>query len=233
MWSLHDLTRKQLKETIMSLTLNKDNKEISQKIGDYFFKAFGLIQKEELILYQLTSSLCTVDELDEMRYQSFEYGFCWIETPIQKEHKSKSLGQAYFSSDTGDLSLEQLSLLLDALPIDCTYVDEHNKVRYFNRPKDRIFPRSSSVIGRDVRNCHPAESVDVVNEIIEAFRRNEQSEANFWIEMRGKFLYIRYIALRDTNGDYKGVLELSQEISEIRGLQGQRRLLQWDTKGDN
>ena len=119
-------------------------------------------------------------------------------------------------------------MVLDALPIDCTYVDENNKVRWFNRPKDRIFPRSPAVIGRDVRNCHPAESVDVVENIIETFRRGEQSEANFWIEMRGKFLYIRYFALRDKDNVYKGVLELSQEVSGIRALEGQRRLLEWD-----
>lgn len=233
MWSLQDLTRKRLKDTIECLKLNKENIETSKVLGDYFFKVFGLIQKEELILYQLASSICTMDELDEMRAQSFEYGFTWIETPIKKSYVSKPLSNAFFATETGELSFEQLALFLDALPIDCTYVDEFNKVRYFNRPKDRIFPRSSSVIGRDVRNCHPAESVDVVDQIIEAFRKNEQSEANFWIEMKGKFLYIRYFALRDANGVYKGVLELSQEVSEIRSLKGQRRLLQWDTKGDN
>lgn len=230
MWSLHDLTRTRLKETIEAIKLNKPTNEISKVLGDYFFKAFGLIQKEEMILFQVCSSICSIEELEEMRYQSFEYGFAWIKNPIQKEYKPKHLGSAFFSTETGELSFEQLSLFLAALPIDCTYVDEHNKVRYFNRPKDRIFPRSPSVIGRDVRNCHPAESVDVVNQIIEAFRKNEQSEANFWIEMRGKFLYIRYFALRDKDGIYKGVLELSQEVSEIRNLQGQRRLLQWDKK---
>ena len=230
MWSLHDLTRTQLKETLIALKSNQDKVVISKVLGDYFFKAFGLIQKEEMILFQLTSSICTIEELQEMRYQSFEYGFVFISTPIQKERKTKQSSNAYFSSETGELSFEQLALFLDALPIDCTYVDEFNKVRYFNRPKDRIFPRSPSVIGRDVRHCHPAESVDVVNQIIEAFRKNEQSEANFWIEMKGKFLYIRYFALRDANNIYKGVLELSQEVSEIRNLQGQRRLLQWDKK---
>ncbi len=230
MWSLHDLTRSRLKDTIESIKENRPISETSKVLGDYFFKAFGLIQKEEMILFQVCSSICSVEELEEMRHQSFEYGFAWIKTPIQKEHQSKTLGSAFFSTDTGELSFEQLSLFLDALPIDCTYVDEHNKVRYFNRPKDRIFPRSASVIGRDVRNCHPAESVDVVNQIIEAFRKNEQSEANFWIEMKGKFLYIRYFALRNKDGVYKGVLELSQEVSEIRNLQGQRRLLQWDKK---
>ncbi len=229
MWSLHDLTRLRLKETIEAIQ-NKTQLEVSRLIGDFFFKAFGLIQKEEMILFQVCNQICSVEELEEMRSQSFEYGFAWINTPKQKEVHSKTIGNSYFSTDTGELSFEQLSLMLDALPIDCTYVDEHNKVRYFNRPKDRIFPRSASVIGRDVRNCHPAESVDVVNQIIEAFRKNEQSEANFWIEMRGKFLYIRYFALRNKDGVYKGVLELSQEVSEIRSLQGQRRLLQWDTK---
>lgn len=230
MWSLHDLTRTRLKETIDAIRSNKPFNEVSKLLGEYFFKAFGLIQKEEMILFQLCNTICSIEELEEMRHQSFEYGFAWIQTPLQKEHKTKTIGSSFFSSDTGELSFEQLSLFLDALPIDCTYVDEHNKVRYFNRPKDRIFPRSPSVIGRDVRNCHPAESVDVVNQIIEAFRKNEQSEANFWIEMRGKFLYIRYFALRDKDGVYKGVLELSQEVSEIRNLQGQRRLLQWDKK---
>ena len=230
MWSLHDLTRTRLKETIEAIRSNKPFNEVSKLLGEYFFKAFGLIQKEEMILFQLCNTICSIEELEEMRHQSFEYGFAWIQTPLQKEHKTKTIGSSFFSSDTGELSFEQLSLFLDALPIDCTYVDEHNKVRYFNRPKDRIFPRSPSVIGRDVRNCHPAESVDVVNQIIEAFRKNEQSEANFWIEMRGKFLYIRYFALRDKDGNYKGVLELSQEVSEIRNLQGQRRLLQWDKK---
>lgn len=233
MWSLQDLTRKRLKDTIECLTLNKEKNETSKVLGDYFFKAFGLIQKEEMILFQLATSICTIEELDEMRAQSFEYGFAWIKTPIKKARVVKPLGNAFFTSETGELSFEQLSLFLDALPIDCTYVDEFNKVRYFNRPKERIFPRSSSVIGRDVRNCHPAESVDVVDKIIDAFRKNEQSEANFWIEMKGKFLYIRYVALRDTNGAYKGVLELSQEVSGIRNLQGQRRLLQWDEKSDN
>lgn len=233
MWSLQDLTRKRLKETVECLKLNKERIEISKVLGDYFFKAFGLIQKEEMILYQLASSICTMDELDEMRTQSFEYGFVWIKTPIKKSYVSKPLGNAFFASETGELSFEQLTLFLDALPIDCTYVDEFNKVRYFNRAKNRIFPRSPSVIGRDVRNCHPAESVDVVDQIIEAFRKNEQNEANFWIEMKGKFLYIRYFALRDAHGGYKGVLELSQEVSGIRNLQGERRLLQWDTKGNN
>lgn len=100
-------------------------------------------------------------------------------------------------------------------------------MRYFTRPKDRIFPRSPAIIGRDVQNCHPADSVEVVNKIIDAFRNNERDVATFWIDMRGNKLLIQYFALRDMQGAYKGTLEVSQDITDIRKLEGQRRLLQW------
>lgn len=229
LWSLQDQARKRLKDTIDALKNNLPKQTISEVLGDYFFKAFGLIQKEEMILFQVAQELLSVNELEAMRHQSFELGFIWIPTPKPRPQPKFSVDNAFFTSETGSLSFDQLTMVLDALPIDCTYVDENNKVRWFNRPKDRIFPRSPAVIGRDVRNCHPAESVDVVENIIESFRRGEQSEANFWIEMRGKFLYIRYFALRDKDNVYKGVLELSQEVSGIRALEGQRKLLQWDT----
>ena len=228
LWSLQDQTRKRLKDTIEALKNNRPRQTISEILGDYFFKAFGLIQKEEMILFQVAHELLSANELEAMRHQSFELGFIWIPMPKPRPQPKFSVDNAFFTTETGSLSFDQLTMVLDALPIDCTYVDENNKVRWFNRPKDRIFPRSPAVIGRDVRNCHPAESVDVVENIIETFRRGEQSEANFWIEMRGKFLYIRYFALRDKDNGYKGVLELSQEVSGIRALEGQRKLLQWD-----
>lgn len=228
LWSLQDQTRKRLKDTIDALKNNRPRQTISEILGDYFFKAFGLIQKEEMILFQVAHELLSANELEAMRHQSFELGFIWIPLPKPRPQPKFSVDNAFFTTETGSLSFDQLTMVLDALPIDCTYVDENNKVRWFNRPKDRIFPRSPAVIGRDVRNCHPAESVDVVENIIETFRRGEQSEANFWIEMRGKFLYIRYFALRDKDNGYKGVLELSQEVSGIRALEGQRRLLEWD-----
>ena len=228
LWSLQDQTRKRLKDTIDALKNNRPRQTISEILGDYFFKAFGLIQKEEMILFQVAHELLSANELEAMRHQSFELGFIWVPMPRPRPQPKFSVDNAFFTTETGSLSFDQLTMVLDALPIDCTYVDENNKVRWFNRPKDRIFPRSPAVIGRDVRNCHPAESVDVVENIIETFRRGEQSEANFWIEMRGKFLYIRYFALRDKDNGYKGVLELSQEVSGIRALEGQRRLLEWD-----
>ncbi|MDD3274081.1 MAG: PAS domain-containing protein, partial [Bacteroidales bacterium] len=98
---------------------------------------------------------------------------------------------------------------------------------YFNRAKDRFFPRSPAVIGRDVRNCHPPESLHIVEEIVNKFRNDERDNAEFWITLRGKFIHIRYFAVRDEKGGYKGVLEVSQDVTDIRELQGQKRLLDW------
>ncbi|MFA4965765.1 MAG: PAS domain-containing protein, partial [Thermoleophilia bacterium] len=127
---------------------------------------------------------------------------------------------------TGGLSLEELGLVLSALPVDFQYVDEHDKVRFYSEG-ERIFPRSPGVIGRKVQNCHPPSSVHKVQQIIDAFRAGEQSTAEFWIELGGKFLHIRYFALRDAAGAYRGVVETVQDVTGIRALEGQRRLLDW------
>ncbi|MEN8157618.1 MAG: PAS domain-containing protein [Bacteroidota bacterium] len=107
------------------------------------------------------------------------------------------------------------------------YTVKENRVKYFSSPKERIFPRTVGIIGRKVQDCHPHESVDVVNRIIEAFRTGEKDDASFWIRMGPKFVLIQYFAVRDKNNNYKGVLEVSQEISEIRNLSGERKLLDW------
>ncbi|MDD2559240.1 MAG: PAS domain-containing protein [Bacteroidales bacterium] len=128
---------------------------------------------------------------------------------------------------TGSLSIEQIKLVFNHLPVDITYVDEHNKVRYFSAPKKRIFPRTTAVIGREVSNCHPPESVHVVEKIVESFKKGQQDRATFWIKMRGEMIYIQYFAVRGAEGEYKGVLEVSQEVSEIQSLEGEKRLLDW------
>lgn len=230
MWTLHDQTRK----TIKSILTELKNVDFNQKgfiidVGRYFFQVYGLIQKEELILFPVAVNTLSSAMHDQMRSQSFELGFAFIEKP--EEHILKETQEAYrdwvYRSETGELTYEQLTLFVNALPVDCTLIDEHNKVRYFTRPKDRIFPRSPAIIGRDVQNCHPADSVEVVNKIIDAFRNNERDVATFWIDMRGNKLLIQYFALRDMQGAYKGTLEVSQDITDIRKLEGQRRLLQW------
>jgi PAS domain S-box-containing protein len=119
-------------------------------------------------------------------------------------------------------------MLFNNLPVDITFVDENNKVRYFNKAKDRFFPRSPAVVGRDVKNCHPPESVHVVEEIIESFREDKEESARFWINLKDKTILIQYFALKDSGGKYRGVLEVGQDISEIKKLEGERRLLKWN-----
>ncbi|HBL72177.1 MAG TPA: hypothetical protein DD409_04455 [Bacteroidales bacterium] len=113
------------------------------------------------------------------------------------------------------------------MPVDITFVDENDEVRYFSGAKHRIFARSKAIIGRTVQNCHPKESVHIVNAIVEAFKAGEKDHADFWIPIRDRFIHIRYFALRDANGTYKGTIEVSQDVTEIRHLQGQKRLLDW------
>jgi uncharacterized protein len=231
MWSLHDQMRKTLKSILTELKkVDFNQKAFIIDVGRYFFQVYGLIQKEELILYPVALNVLPSDVHDQMRNQSFELGFAFIEPPIQPtdESSNEPFNDWIYRSETGELTYEQLTLFINALPVDCTLIDEHNKVRYFTRPKDRIFPRSPAIIGRDVQNCHPADSVEVVNKIIDAFRNNKRDVATFWIDMRGKKLLIQYFALRDAQGAYKGTLEVSQDITEIQKLEGQRRLLQWE-----
>jgi len=128
----------------------------------------------------------------------------------------------------GKLTLEQINLIFQHMPVDLSFVDENEIVKFYTDTKHRIFPRSAGVIGRDVKNCHPRESVSSVLEIIDAFRSGEQDEVDFWLEMNGKFIYIYYVAVRDENGKFKGVLEMMQDVTRIRSLEGKRTLVTWE-----
>jgi DUF438 domain-containing protein len=130
--------------------------------------------------------------------------------------------------DTGALSLELINLVLTHLPVDVSFVDDKDTVRYYSENKHRIFPRSPGVIGRKVQNCHPAKSIDVVDRILKAFRAGTRDTAEFWIETGRKFVHIRYFAVRDAGGRYRGCLEVSQDVTRIRFLAGQKRLLDWE-----
>jgi DUF438 domain-containing protein len=127
----------------------------------------------------------------------------------------------------GALTAEQIDLMLKTLPVDVSFVDENDTVVYYSATKDRIFARTPAVIGRMVQNCHPAKSVSTVEAILKAFKAGTKDSAEFWIELDGRFIIIRYFALRDGKGAYKGCLEVSQDATRIRDLKGQRRLLDW------
>lgn len=133
----------------------------------------------------------------------------------------------------GILSLNQINLLFQHLPVDISYVDENELVAFYSDTKHRVFPRSKGVIGRDVKNCHPKNSVETVEEIIEKFRSGEKDRVEFWINKPGLFIYILYVAVRDANGKFKGVMEMMQDCTHIRDLQGSQTLLDWDAENSN
>ena len=126
---------------------------------------------------------------------------------------------------TGELKKEVLPAVLDALPVEMSFVDENDTVRYFNKNGNRIFPRPPAVIGRKVQDCHPQKSVHKVNQILDDFKNNRQNSAEFWIDLKNRKVYIRYFAVRDKDGKYLGCLEVSQDITDIQKIEGEKRLL--------
>lgn len=124
-----------------------------------------------------------------------------------------------------NLSQDVFETILNRMPVEISFVDENDVVRYFNKNGDRIFPRPRSVIGRRVHDCHPKKSVHIVDRLLSEMKNNKRDVAEFWIDLRGRTIYIRYFAVRDGNGKYLGCLEVTQDITEIRNIEGERRLL--------
>jgi PAS domain S-box-containing protein len=231
MWSFHDDIRRNLKEALQLLdTANFDLKKLNRLAGDIFFNIYAIKFREERILFPIITGIIPKNELNALRTESLEIGFPFVQPEIVSTGKSPLKMDLPDEIDlkTGFLTPDQIRLVFNHLPVDITYVDENNKVRYFSTPEKRIFRRTNSIIGRDVKNCHPHESVHVVEQIVEAFRKGEKDKAGFWIRMKDEFILIQYFAVRDEQGNYKGVVEVSQEITEIRELQGEKRLLDWE-----
>jgi hypothetical protein len=230
MWSFHDDFRESLKILESELKSDKPGKELlNRELGRLFFVIFPIIFREEQIVYPVSLQVIRETDWEEMLKQSFETGWCYNIMPLKKENTGYSIKDksGMINLDTGFLSPEQLVLLLNNLPVDITFVDQNDEVRYFSGAKHRIFPRLKAIIGRKVQDCHPPESVHVVNEIIDAFRKGIKDHADFWIQAKGRFIHIRYFALRNQPGEYMGTIEVSQDVTEIRELKGERRLLNW------
>jgi len=202
----------------------------------------GMIDKEEHILLPMSLQTLREEEWGEIWQQSSRYGWCLVEpregyAPPQAAGTSEGAEAAKISPGgevalpTGTLTIEQLLGIFSTLPVDLTFVDADDCVRFFSEGPDRVFPRSKAIIGRKVQNCHPPKSVHMVERILSDFRAGRQSVAEFWIQMHGKFVHIRYFAVRDAKGEYLGTLEVTQEVTHVRSLQGERRLLQYDPPG--
>jgi uncharacterized protein len=213
----------------------------------------SMIFKEEKILLPAALKKLPEEDWARARAGEEEIGYAWVKPgsvydpmlAFRSARAASGGGQAAATGDAsaagnapaasltidlsvGKLSPEQIDLMLKAIPMDVTFVDENDKVRYYSGSEHRVFPRSPAIIGRNVRDCHPAKSVHVVEKIVEAFRKKEKTVAEFWLQMDGRFVHIRYFPVYDASGAYKGTIEASQDCTEIRALGGQRRLLDWD-----
>ena len=232
MWAVHDDIRAHVKDLRRALDLGdvdlivRAGRWVLQEIAD-------MVAKEEKVLFPL--ALETLDESDwaAVKNGEEEIGYAWIAPPpawppAAEAAKAPTAANEAIGLDRGVLSREQIDLLLTRLPVDITFVDENDVVVYYSASPDRIFPRTPGIIGRKVQNCHPPKSLDVVERILRAFRSGEKDEASFWIDMHGRFVSIRYFAMRDAAGAYRGALEVTQDATAIRALLGERRLLDWD-----
>ena len=229
MWSFHDDIIHNLKRLDEELALSiPDVRKINQLLGLVFFNMLAIKFREEKVLFPVILSCVPEQELEQLMPESLELDFPYY-TPesIPEKEEEMAIPDGMFNLGTGTLSLDQIKLIFNHLPVDITFVDEHDRVQFFSSPPKRIFPRSKAIIGRLVQNCHPHESIEVVNRIVESFKTGEKSQASFWIKMKGKMFLIQYFAVRDEQNQYRGVIEVSQEIDEIRALEGERRLLDW------
>ncbi len=231
MWGKHDEARALLRAAVDALAAGRAPAPALRAAGEAIR---GMIEREENIL--LPMALDTLDELEwwEIARQSADVGFCLVEPAGEWRPEAAPAGADAPERDgkvrlpTGTLTPVQLEAILNALPLDATFVDAEDRVRYFTHGKERVFARSRAVIGRKVQFCHPPSSVDTVDRILSAFRAGEREEAAFWLELRGRFVHVAYHALRGPDGEYLGCLEVTQDLTAKRALQGERRLLAWD-----
>ncbi len=232
MWSFHDDIRRILKSLIALLEETEpDKKALNSLLGNLFFRMYAIRFREEKILFPVIFKHISGDEWNDMLMQSAEIGYAWIKNPEKEMLTAGSFTEGSSFQDTevdlgtGKIRASQLMMLFNHLPADITFIDKDDRVVFFSDPPHRIFPRSKAVIGRTVQNCHPPESVSIVNKLLDAFRAGQKNKESFWINMRGKLILIEYYALRDTEGSYAGTMEVSQDVTTIKNLSGEKRLL--------
>lgn len=223
MWAKHDEIRSMIKDRS-----TQNYKDLLNAIEDMIFK-------EESILFPTSLKKLSTTDWIEVKNGEEEIGFAWITpgnewrpvTPKSIHEATQGSGLGKVKLSTGNLSFEQIDLLLRNLPFDITFVNKNDEILYYSDTEHRIFPRSPGIIGRSVQNCHPPKSIHVVERILESFKKGKRDIAEFWINLEGNVYHIRYFAVRDDKGKYVGTVEVSQDITEIQKLSGEKRLLDW------
>lgn len=244
MWGKHDEARAKLvaaQDTLRSLERWKAS-DAQSIIGLVLRPASAavvdMVDKEAQILLPMSLDTLSDTEWFEIARQSNEYGYClydptdsWTPDVDAGDVESATVDPQRVQLPSGSFTLPELQAVLNTIPFDLTFVDKDDKVRYFTQGRERIFSRSRAILGRQVEYCHPPKSVHVVKQILDDFHAGTQEHAHFWITLRGRFISIEYFALRDPEGQYLGCIEVSQDLTEKRALQGEQRLLSYADEG--
>ncbi|MEX0988081.1 MAG: DUF438 domain-containing protein [Bacteroidales bacterium] len=242
MWGKHDEIRDQLKGCIALLKEPELTKnDLSDALDILFLPVIkavtDMVKKEEEILFPMCMDVLTDEDWWNVHKQTLEFGFTlydpqvdWKPAGFQDmpgEQLSAEGANGTVQLPSGSFTASEIMAILNTIPVDMTFVDKNDKVKYFTQGNHRIFARSRSIINRDVRLCHPPGSVDIVEKILKDFKSGKESHAPFWIQMRDKFILIEYYALRDEDGEYLGTLEVSQDLTNARKLEGEKRILSY------
>jgi DUF438 domain-containing protein len=236
MWGVDDEIRAAIKEAISHLSERREiTADYIEKVAAAVNSVKEMIYKEENILLPMLMETLTQDEWKRISDESAQFGFLiddvpkWVPEkqqqakPVQAEPQESHAG--FITLPTGVLKVEEIARILDTLPFDITFVDKNDIVKYFSQGKDRIFHRTKAVIGRNVANCHPPASVNIVRKIVEDFKSGAKEHEDFWIKMGERYVFIRYFAVRSETGEYLGVLEVTQDIKPIQEITGEKRLV--------
>lgn len=237
MWGVDDEIRNLIKEAgRLAADGGATREQVQQGAGAALEKIGEMIFKEESILFPMALETLSEDEWGKIAAESGEIGYCLAEPPdawrplnINVEQKVQAegrepAGDGYLRFETGVLTSEEISQMLNALPVDLTFVDKDGAVKYFSQGKERIFPRTKTIIGRKVQNCHPPASVHIVEQIVADLQSGRKDHEDFWIRMGERFVYIRYFAVRNAAGEYLGTMEVTQDIRPIQAISGEKRL---------
>lgn len=240
MWGKHDEIRELIKGSIELLQTPDISKEDLLASAELILlpAAKGVYEmtiKEEEILFPMSLDKLSEADWYEIHKQSLEIGFCLYDPPKEWKpewSKTSSLEEmnqnaGHIQLPSGSFSVEELLAILNTLPIDMTFVDKNDKVKYFSQGSERIFQRNRAILNRDVRLCHPPASAHIVEKIIEDFKSGKESRAPFWIKMGNKMIHIEYFALKNQSGEYLGTLEVSHDVSVYRNLEGEQRILSY------
>lgn len=225
MWGKHDEVRGLFKKALAA-----PEAEFPAAAAALLEEIDGMIFKEESILLPASLEKLKPADWAEIFRESAQAGYIFIDPPegmdeaLDIAQNTGSLSGALVTLPSGNLTVTDLTALLNALPVDLTFVDADDTVRYFSEGKDRVFLRARSIIGRKVQNCHPPQSLAAVEKILNGFKAGTKNSEEFWINMKGRVIHIRYFALRGPDGKYLGSLEVTQDITEIQKIKGEKRL---------